>query len=145
MANGIYPPQSILGRMSLPTGEIRIRVMLPASPEIVYDMLMDPVMHAEFTNSPASGSSEVGGIFIASDGYISARNLVLEKGKRIVQAWSTTEWPEGLHAKGQGTELSMVQTGVPRADVERYKEGWYDYYWKPLTTLLKRMSTKGQL
>ncbi len=128
--------------------------MLPASPETVYDMLTDPVRHAQFTRSPASGSSLLGGILTTHGGYILAQNLELERGKHIVQEWSTTEWPEGLppsrleiklHAIGRGTDLSMVQTGVPAADVERYAQGWYEYYWNPLFEYLREISTRSKV
>ena len=140
--------------MTLQTGEIRLKVMLPASPEIVYDMLMDPVKHAQFTNAPASGSSEVGGAFIAIDGYVRSRNIELEKGKRIVQEWSTTEWPDNLPPSrleimlrpiGQGTDLFMMQTGVPEADIEKYAQSWYDLCWDPLFEFLREISTRRQV
>ncbi len=133
------------------TGEIQINVMIPASPEIVYDLLMDPVKHAQFTGSPASGSSEIGGTCIAWDGYIIMRNLELIRGKRIVQEWSTTEWPVGLPPSrleirlrpiGQGAELLLMQSGVPAADVEQYTQGWYEYYWDPMFDFLREISTK---
>ena len=140
--------------MAVETSSIRQSIMLPASPEIVYDLLMDPVKHAQFTGSPASGSSEVGGTFLAWDGYIIIRNLELGRGKRIVQEWSTTEWPEDLPPSrleirlrpiGQGTELLLMQSGVPAADLEKYTQGWYEFYWDPLFDYLRQISTKRKL
>jgi len=96
--------------------------VFPASPDEVYDSFMDPKKHAIFTGDAASGSSEVGGEFIAYGGYITAKNLELVRGKRIVQEWTTSEWPEGYPASvlqitlkkvGEGTELTMVHSKVP--------------------------------
>jgi uncharacterized protein YndB with AHSA1/START domain len=137
--------------MTFPTGVIRQGVMLPASPEIVFDMLMDPVKHAQFTGSAAGGSSDVGGTFEAWDGYILIRNLELRRGVLIVQEWSTTEWPGGLPPSrleirlrpiGQGTDLSLTQSGVPLEDVEKYAQGWYDHYWDPLFEFLREISVR---
>ncbi len=130
------------------TKTIRQKITLPAPPDIIYDLLMDPVKHSEFTGSEAHGSSEVGGEFAAWDGYIIARNLDLEKGKRIVQEWSTSEWPEEmppshleitLNKKDQGTELILVQTNVPAEQYDDYAQGWHDFYWKPMREYIKRI------
>lgn len=137
-------------RMALKTSKIEQKVTIPATPDEVYDALMDPEKHAEFTGDDASGSSEVGGEFIASGGYITARNLELERGKRIVQEWSTSEWPEGyppsrleitLRKVKGGTELTMVQTEVPAEQADSYDDGWHEYYWRPM---VKYFEGKGK-
>ncbi len=130
------------------TKTIRQKIALPAPPDLIYDLLMDPVKHSQFTGSEAYGSSEVGGEFVAWDGYITARNLDLERGKRIVQEWSTSEWPEEmppsrleitLNKKDQGTELILVQTKVPAEQADDYAQGWHDSYWKPMLEYLKKI------
>src|SRR5689334_13118284 len=63
--------------------------------EEVYSALLDARNHAAFTGAAATGSGRVGSKFTAWDGYISGKNLELEPGKRIVQEWLTTEWPDG--------------------------------------------------
>ena len=76
-----------------------------------------------------------------------AKYLELEKGKKILQEWTTTEWPEGyppslleltLKAKGKKTELTMVHSKVPQDQVEYYAEGWKEFYWEPLKKYLAR-------
>ena len=127
--------------MTARTRTIRHKVNIPATPEQVYDAFMDPKEHAEFTGDEAKGSSEVGGEFSAWGGYITAKNLELERGRKIVQEWSTSEWPEGypasrleivLKSVPEGTELTMVQTKVPAEQADEYDQGWYDSYWNPL-------------
>jgi activator of HSP90 ATPase len=116
-------------------------VKLNASPEDVYEALMDSKKHAAFTASPAKISAVVGGKFTAWEGYIFGKNLALAKGKRIVQEWSTTEWPEGyppsrleiaLTKSKEGTTLRMVHSKVPAEQRDEYAEGWKSYYWEPL-------------
>jgi len=107
----------------------------------VYEAYVNPKKHAAFTGQGATGTPKVGGRFTAGDGYSKGKYLELEKGKRIVQEWSTTEWPEGyppsvleltLKAKGNRTELTMVQSKVPEEQVDYYAEGWKEFYWEPL-------------
>lgn len=111
------------------------------APDDVYDAFMSPRKHAAFTGQSASGTARVGGRFTACDGYISAVNRELVKGKKIVQDWTTTEWPEGappsrlelsLKAAKGGTELRMVHSNVPAEQADAYRQGWFDYYWEPL-------------
>jgi uncharacterized protein YndB with AHSA1/START domain len=128
-------------------GEIRQTVLLEASPVEVYAAYTDPKKHAAFTGQAARGAPKVGGKFTAGDDYIMAKYLELEKGKKILQEWTTTEWPEGyppslleltLKAKGKKTELTMVHSKVPQDRVEYYAEGWKEFYWEPLKKYLAR-------
>ena len=114
------------------------KVVIPVSPEEVYDAFIDARKHSEFTGSKATCDPTVGGKFTAWDGYISGRNLELEKGKRIVQEWVTAEWPKGYppskleltfrKVKG-GTEVRMVHSRVPEEQADEYRQGWVDNYW----------------
>lgn len=122
------------------TTTIRQIIFVAAKPDEVYNALMDEKKHAEFTGAKAIIDSKVGGKFTAWDGYISGKNLRLEKGKRIVQEWKTTEWPDyppsivefSFEKKGNGTKLTMVHSKVPAEQAESYKQGWIDFYWKPM-------------
>jgi uncharacterized protein YndB with AHSA1/START domain len=127
--------------MHLETGTICQNIMIPAHPDVVYDMLMDPILQTRFTGFATEGSKEVGGTMTAGAGYIRIRNLELERGRRIVQEWSTLEWPEGCSPSrleiamkiiGQGTDLRLVQTGVPSSMMEKIDHSWYHHYWNPL-------------
>lgn len=120
---------------------IRQTVVIDASPEEVYEAYVDPVKHADFTGSPAKGTPKVGGKFTAWDGYISGKYVKLEKGKRIVHEWKTTEWPHGypvsvveltFKPKGKKTELTMVHSKAPAEQADDYAEGWMEWYWEPL-------------
>ncbi len=128
-------------------GEIRQTVLLDASPAKVYEAYTDPMKHGAFTGQTAKGQAKVGGKFTAGDDYIFAKYLELVEGKKIVQEWKTSEWPEGyppslleltLKSKGKKTELTMVHSKVPEDQVEYYAEGWKDYYWEPLKKYLAK-------
>ena len=132
----------------LKTGTIKQRVLIPnATPEQVYDSLLSSKIHGEFTGSPASVSARRGAKFTAWDGYISGKNVSLEKGSEIVQEWRTTEFPEEydssilkikLRKKGDGTELTMLQTKVPASQIKQYESGWYESYWDPMVQYFQK-------
>ncbi len=120
---------------------IKQTVLIDASPIEVYEAYVDPKKHADFTGSPATGSPKVGGMFTAWDGYISGKYIELEKGKKIVHEWKTTEWPQGyppsiveltFKRKGTKTELTMVHSKAPAEQAQSYAEGWKEFYWEPL-------------
>jgi activator of HSP90 ATPase len=133
--------------MKRKTTTIAQKIVLHALPDEVYEALLDPKKHSEFTGSRATGKAVVGAEFTAWDWYISGRNLELERGKRIVQEWVTTEWPEDYPPSkleftfkevGGKTELTMVHSGVPADQEEELKQGWIDYYWKPLKNYFEK-------
>jgi uncharacterized protein YndB with AHSA1/START domain len=127
--------------MAIKTGTIKQKVVIPATPEEVYDAYMDSRIHSKFTGSKATIVPKVGGRMNAWDKYITGKNLELVRGKRIVQEWSTSEWPEGyppsiltieLKRVSGGTELTMVHSKVPKAQMNSYSDGWKEWYWGPL-------------
>lgn len=127
--------------MAFKTRTIKQTAVISASPDEVYEAFMDAKKHSEFTGSKATGVAKVGGKFTSWDGYAFGKNLKLVKGKKIVQEWKTTEWPEGyppskldisLKKKKDGTVLTMVHSLVPAEQADEYAQGWLDYYWEPL-------------
>jgi activator of HSP90 ATPase len=133
-------------------GTIEQTAFFEASPEEVYAALLDPKKHAEFTGSPATTSARKGASFTAWDGYITGKNLELVRGKKVVQEWKTTEWPDGypvsrleitLAAKKGGTELKMVHSSVPAERVADYRGGWKSAYCDPLKKYLAKRKETG--
>jgi activator of HSP90 ATPase len=123
-------------------------VIIPATPDQIYETFMNPERHSEFTRTSTTGSQEVGGYVSASDGYITAKNIELMNGKKIVQEWSTSEWPDGyppsilqleLKKVAGGTELTMTHSQVPAEQADDHAKGWMDYYWNPMIEHFRRM------
>ena len=130
---------------------IRQTVTIKATPLNVYEALMDSPTHSKFTGSAARISPRVGGRFTAYDGYAEGRNLELIPGRKIVQAWRASDWPEGhystatfaLAKAGTGTKLTFTQTGVPDDQVAAIRQGWIEFYWAPLKALLATAATRS--
>jgi activator of HSP90 ATPase len=67
-------------------------------------------------------------------------------GKKIVQTWRASDWPDGVESKvtivlsqeDESTRLEFNQTGVPDDFYNDIKQGWQDYYWHPLQTFLDK-------
>jgi activator of HSP90 ATPase len=133
--------------MRIKTTTITQKVVISATPEEVYNAYTNAKKHTEFTGSKATNNPVVGGKFTAWDGYISGKNLELEKGKRIVQEWVTTDWPEGyppskleliLREVNGKTEITMVHSDAPAEQENDLKQGWTDFYWEPLKNYFKK-------
>jgi len=69
------------------TKTLQQTITFKASPQEVYDMLMDSRKHQSLSGEPAKISKKVGGKFTAWGSHLSGINLVLKPGKKIVQAW----------------------------------------------------------
>jgi activator of HSP90 ATPase len=118
-----------------------ISTTIPAKPAEIYKAWLGTKGHTEMTGSAAIVSGRVGGKFSAWDGYIFGRTLELKPNTRIVQAWRTTEFPDeapdsrleiSLEAVKGGTKITLTHTELPPEQVAEYKEGWEDFYFKPM-------------
>ena len=125
------------------------KVIISAAPKEVYDAYVDPKKHSEFTGSKATGKPVVGGKFTAWDGYISGKFIELEEGKRVVQEWSSTDFPKDYPASKleltfcevpKGTEIVMVHSNVPKEQADETAEGWTEWYWNPLKEYFSNQS-----
>lgn len=125
---------------------IHQEVDFEASPERVYNALMDAKQFSSFTGAAAEIQPEAGGAFYLFERQITGRNVELIRNKRIVQAWRAASWPEGsysivrfeLKEQGSGTRLVMEQSGFPDDDKESLESGWKSHYWEPLRKYLSR-------
>jgi len=135
--------------MSIKKSTIIQKVIVKASPKEVYEALIDPNKHSEFTGSKATGNPTIGTKFTAWDGYIYGKNLELVEGKKIVQNWVTTDWPQDFPPSRlelsfkeleDKTEITMVHSDVPITQEADLRQGWIDFYWEPLKECFERKS-----
>lgn len=131
------------------TRSINQEITFKAPPTKVYEMLMNSENHSLFTGAQAEISNEVGGTFMAYDGYITGKNLELNPPEKIVQLWRADEegWDEGHYStvtfqlKPNGvnnneTLLLFTHKDIPAHKAEDIRKGWIDYYWEPLQEIL---------
>lgn len=121
--------------------EFELSVIFPATAEEIFDGWLSSEGHAAFTGSPAKVEGGSGGKFSAWDGYIWGVTLETERPRRILQAWRTSEFPEEspdsqveilLKKIKSGTRLTIKHTNIPEGQAEEYKQGWEDFYFKPM-------------
>jgi uncharacterized protein YndB with AHSA1/START domain len=120
---------------------LNLSTFLPAGPQRVFQAWLDSQAHSNFTGSLAQIDPGIGGRFTAWDGYIQGTTLEVEPFHRILQSWRTTDFPPGspdsrlevlLEPADQGTELTLVHTGIPAGQGEGYRQGWEDYYFETM-------------
>lgn len=124
---------------------IHQEVTIEASPSAVYRVLTSSGDFAKMTGGRAADiSTEVGGEASMFGGDIRARNVELVPDKRVVQAWRSQAWPEGVYSivrfelapQGKGTKLTFDQAGHPAEAQAMLEGGWSKMYWQPMNALL---------
>lgn len=126
---------------------IQIAAQLPESPDRLFDMYLDPVIHAAFTGAPVTIAPNVGAEFRAFDGALSGRILQLVPKRLIVQAWRAEHWNlEDLDSTlvltfwpdEGGARIELVHVNVADHDFAGVSEGWEKYYWTPWRKYLEK-------
>ncbi len=119
----------------------KVSASFAVSARDLYQAWLDSKQHAGFTGSGARIVPRVGGAFSAWDGYIQGKTLELVPYRRIVQAWRTTDFPDGssdsiveidLDKVEGGTKLTIKHKEIPKGQGEGYKDGWRQFYFKPM-------------
>jgi activator of HSP90 ATPase len=114
------------------------RVKFSASPGTLFEMYMDSKKHAAATGAPAKLSRKVGGTWSAHGGAIGGKNLLIEPGRRIVQAWRAGFWKKDefsvlimtFERAPGGAVVEIAHVGVPQHDQKGVRNGWPSFYWK---------------
>ncbi len=117
-----------------------VAASLPATPDVLFDMYLDPTAHSAFTGAPVTIEPRRGAPFRAFDGALSGTVLHVEPKRLIVQTWRSTNfaaddidsvlvltfWPQE-----DGTRIELAQINVSDADFAGVSHGWEKYYWTP--------------
>jgi activator of HSP90 ATPase len=123
------------------TEAIRVSALVPASTKVIYEAWLSSKHHAAMTGGAAEIDATIGGAHTAWDGYITGRSLELEPGRRIVQSWRTSEFPEGsadscivvtLAEEDGHTRVAIEHTDIPEGQGARYESGWHEHYLTPM-------------
>lgn len=125
---------------------IKQTVKFKASPQTIYDLLVDPKKHSAFTKHAAKNGKKIGTPFTSYSGFVRGLNVDLAPGKRVVQAWRTKDFPIGIFSmatfnlkkSGKGaTELTLIHRGVPKELIPITEKAWRDYYWARIKSYLE--------
>lgn len=120
---------------------IEMSEFFPVVRSKIYDAWLNGAAHSKMTGGAAQGEPRVGAKHSAWDGYIRGENMALIPDRRIVQSWSTTEFPEGanpslveveLTEENGGTRLTLRHTELPPGDAAKYRVGWIEHYFEPM-------------
>jgi len=120
---------------------ITVKFSIHAPAKAIYDAWLSAAEHTAMTGAKATASKLVGGSFTAWDGYISGKNLLLLDGKKIVQSWRSSEFPEEasdsvlsvLFIESNGiTEVDLEHKDIPPGQGVQYQSGWIEFYANPM-------------
>ena len=95
----------------------------------------------DMTGADATGSPKVGARFTAWDGYIEGTTLELDRPRRFVQSWRTSQFAASdadsrlvvqLEAVPGGTQVTIDHSSLPPDQVASYLQGWDTHYFTPM-------------
>ncbi|HSM72362.1 MAG TPA: SRPBCC domain-containing protein [Anaerolineales bacterium] len=121
--------------------EFVLSEVFPARASDIYNAWLTREGHSAITGSAAEVDGRVGGKFTAWDGYISGSTLELTADQRIVQAGRMTEFPDDapdsrlevlFEEVAGGTKITLTHSDLPADQIDSYKQGWEDFYFKPM-------------
>ena len=127
---------------------VRQSAQLPAAPEALYAMYLDPRQHAAITGSPLVRiAATEGAEFWAFDGRIHGRILALSAGRQIVQTWRSFEWRaedvDGtliltFSPDPAGGRIELALVNAPDHLYDKLLANWPMRYWDPWRAYLTR-------
>jgi activator of HSP90 ATPase len=129
------------------SNEFELTATFPVPAEEIFEAWLSSEGHSQMTGSAANVEGRIDGVFHAWDGYIWGVTREMERPRRIVQAWRTSEFPEEspdsqveilLEKIKGGTKLTLRHSNIPEGQAESYKQGWEDFYFKPMKEYFKK-------
>ena len=126
---------------------IQIAASLPASPERLFDMYLDPAEHSAFTGGPVTISATPGSEFIAFGGVLRGTMLQVVPRRLIVQSWRSPHWGDDdidstlvltFQPEKDGGRIELTHVNVVDSDFAGVSHGWEKFYWTPWRAYLAR-------
>lgn len=126
---------------------IQKSVTLAAPAGELYDMYLDPAIHAEIIGAPVVIAAEPGSEFRAFNDMLSGVILQTVPKRLIVQAWRSGAWkPDDIDStlvlsfwpEGDSGRIDLVHVNVADQDANDVNTGWEKYYWKPWREYLSK-------
>ena len=116
-----------------------------ATAQDIYEALLSSEKHTKLIGDTAEISDRVDETFKTFSGYAEGKNVELIPGKKIVQTWRASDWPEDhystitfeLEGSEEGAVINFTQIDIPEGRVEEYEAGWQNNYWSPMQEFFK--------
>ena len=105
-----------------------------ATPEEVFNALINPDLIQTWSGDEAKMNAKVGGTFSLWGGQMFGINLEIVKNKRLVQQWSYSNWKETskvtftIKVVEKKTIINLFHDDVPEKSVNSISDGWDAYY-----------------
>jgi uncharacterized protein YndB with AHSA1/START domain len=125
---------------------IMLAVDLPAQPSQLYDMYVNPRLHAAITGFPVKIGARAGARFEAFGGALSGTVLQLVPRRLIVQSWRSTHFGKRdldstlvleFLPHRRGGRIMLTHVNVAARDYGGVSDGWAKYYFVPWRTYLE--------
>jgi uncharacterized protein YndB with AHSA1/START domain len=125
---------------------IMLGVDLPAKPAQLYDMYINPRLHAAITGFPVKIAARAGARFEAFGGALSGKVLQVVPGRLIVQSWRSTHFGKrdldstlvlAFLPHRRGGRIMLTHVNVAAQDYGGVSEGWAKYYFVPWRAYLE--------
>ena len=141
--NGSLTPSADANKKSVGSDfcNLELKETMKCTPFEFYGVLTTPELVKAFSNDgSAVVDAKVDGNFVMFSGNVVGTFTHLEPNKCIKQRWRNKQWPEGhysvvtidLEDKGDCTDVTITQTGVPKSDIDRTEQGWKNYYFESM-------------
>jgi len=115
-------------------------VRIDATPDTVFDFLVEPEFMTQWMGTDAKLDARPGGVMrcdINGHDVAQGEYVVVERPHRVVMTWGwvgSDEMPPGsstvevtLHADGAATVLRLVHSRIPASQTAAHGEGWTHY------------------
>lgn len=105
-----------------------------ASPEEVFEALVNPELIEDWSGDEAKMTANVGGEFSLWGGQMFGTNLEVIKNKKLVQEWCYDQWKDPskvtftIKAKGKKTIVDLLHEDVPEKSLNSISDGWDSFY-----------------
>ncbi len=105
-----------------------------ATPEEVFEALVNPDLIQTWSGDEAKMGAEVGSKFSLWGGQMFGSNLEVIKNKKLVQEWCYDQWTEPskvtftIKSDGKKTIVDLLHEDVPEKFVNSISDGWDSFY-----------------
>ncbi|MBL7883718.1 MAG: SRPBCC domain-containing protein [Bacteroidia bacterium] len=119
-----------------------------ASPEEVFEALVNPEIIQLWSEDEAKMSDQVGASFMLWGGQMFGINLEVVKNKKLVQEWSYDQWDAPskvtmvIKPKGKKAIVELLHEDVPEKSLKSITEGWNDYYLGAMQEMFEKDKMK---